>query len=224
MVSRGRLEYATCCNDSVDIFRLRKHIVMRDVYLQSRISRGDIMGMPAPVYYSAEMVRALPDDGKRYETVHGELLVTPAPRAWHQEVLFRLAVRLDAYVETERCGHLFQSPADISWGPDILVQPDLFVVDIGEARSLNWDCMKSLLLSVEVLSPTTARYDRFTKRRLYQEVGIPVYWMVDLETEAVEVWTPQAHFPTIERELLTWHPEGTNEEFVLEFEELFKPI
>ena len=182
------------------------------------------MGMPAPVYYSAEMVRALPDDGKRYETVHGELLVTPAPRAWHQEVLFRLAVRLDAYVETERCGHLFQSPADISWGPDILVQPDLFVVDIGEARSLNWDCMKSLLLSVEVLSPTTARYDRFTKRRLYQEVGIPVYWMVDLETEAVEVWTPQAHFPTIERELLTWHPEGTNEEFVLEFEELFKPI
>lgn len=41
------------------------------------------MGMAAPVYYSAEMVLALPDDGKRYETVHGELLVSPAPRAWH---------------------------------------------------------------------------------------------------------------------------------------------
>ena len=47
------------------------------------------MGMVAPVYYTADMVRALPDDGKRYETVHGELLVTPAPRAWHQEVLQR---------------------------------------------------------------------------------------------------------------------------------------
>ncbi len=42
------------------------------------------MGMVAPVYYTAEMVRALPVDGKRYETVHGELLVTPAPWAWHQ--------------------------------------------------------------------------------------------------------------------------------------------
>ena len=39
--------------------------------------RADLMGMPAAVYYTADMVRALPDDGKRYETVHGELLVTP---------------------------------------------------------------------------------------------------------------------------------------------------
>ena len=37
--------------------------------------RGDFMGMPAIVYYTADMVRALPDDGNRYETVHGELLV-----------------------------------------------------------------------------------------------------------------------------------------------------
>ena len=42
------------------------------------------MGMAAPVYYTADMVRALPNDGNRYETVHGELLVTPAPRLWHQ--------------------------------------------------------------------------------------------------------------------------------------------
>jgi hypothetical protein len=37
------------------------------------------MGMAAPTYFTADMVRALPDDGNRYETVHGELLVTPAP-------------------------------------------------------------------------------------------------------------------------------------------------
>ncbi len=41
------------------------------------------MGMAAPVYYTTDMVRALPDDGNRYETVHGELLVTSAPRALH---------------------------------------------------------------------------------------------------------------------------------------------
>lgn len=32
----------------------------------------------APVYYTADMVRGLPEDGNRYETVHGELLVTTA--------------------------------------------------------------------------------------------------------------------------------------------------
>ena len=41
------------------------------------------MGMAAPIYYTAEMVRALPDDANRYEVVHGELLVTPAVRGPH---------------------------------------------------------------------------------------------------------------------------------------------
>jgi Uma2 family endonuclease len=182
------------------------------------------MGMAAPLYYSAEMVRALPEDGNRYETVHGELLVTPAPRAWHQEVLLRLLVRLHSYIEASHCGHLFQSPADISWGPDILVQPDLFVVDIKEARSLDWSQMKTLLLTIEVLSPKTARYDRFTKRRLYQEVGIPDYWIVDPDGKRVEVWTPESQFPTVELEKVRWKPEGVNEGFLLDLEELFKPI
>jgi hypothetical protein len=47
-------------------------------------------------------------------------------------------------------------------------------------------------LVVEVLSPTTARAHRFTKRRLYQEEGIPTYWIVDPDAHFVEVWTPDA--------------------------------
>jgi len=199
-------------------------IVARDSDLHSRNSRGDIMGMAAPLYYSAEMVRALPDDGNRYETVHGELLVTPAPRAWHQQVARRILVRLDRVLEAHPVGNLFYSPADISWGDDVLVQPDLFVVELEQARSMDWSRMKNLLLSVEVLSPTTARYDRFTKRRLYQEVGIPLYWIVDPDQKHVEVWTPESEFPTVEREVVKWKPEGIEEEFVLDLGELFTPI
>ena len=54
------------------------------------------MGMASPNYYTADMVRAIPDDGQRYEVVRGELLVTPAPRAWHQVVLSRMHVALSA--------------------------------------------------------------------------------------------------------------------------------
>ncbi len=42
------------------------------------------MGMAAPIYYSADMVRAMSDDSNRYEVVYGELLVTHAPRPGHQ--------------------------------------------------------------------------------------------------------------------------------------------
>jgi Uma2 family endonuclease len=182
------------------------------------------MGMAVPVYYSAEMVRNIPDDGKRYETVHGELLVTPAPRVSHQHIVLQLARSLADYVDQEEAGVVFVSPADISWSPDTLVQPDVFVADIAEARTHEWENVKTLLLVVEVLSPGTARQDRFAKRRLYQEVGVPLYWIVDTEQRIVEVWTPEAHFPSIEWEKVVWKPNAANDEYVLELEELFKPI
>jgi Uma2 family endonuclease len=182
------------------------------------------MGMAVPAYYSAEMVRALPDDGKRYETVRGELLVTPAPRAWHQEIVGRLYLALRGYLETHPIGHVFHSPADISWSVDTLVQPDVFVVRIDEARSMDWRNMQNLLLVIEVLSPSTARGDRFTKRRLYQEVKVPTYWIVDPETALVEVWEPQAEFPGIERERVGWKPEGVDDGLEIVLQDLFKPI
>jgi Uma2 family endonuclease len=182
------------------------------------------MGMAATTFYTADMVRALPDDGNRYETVHGELLVTPAPRAWHQEVAFRLAVELREYCRRSGIGHVMMSPADISWTPDTLVQPDVFVVDLAEARTLDWSQMQHLLLAVEVLSPSSVRADRFTKRRLYQEVRVPVYWVVDPDRCEIEVWTPDSTFPTAERDCSTWRPAGAGEEFALELAELFKPI
>jgi Uma2 family endonuclease len=182
------------------------------------------MGMAAPIYYTAEMVRALPEDGNRYETVHGELLVTPAPRAWHQIVLMRLLQAFSRYLERNPVGQLLCSPADISWGPDILVQPDLFVVPWDEIRPLTWDRIKHLLLAVEILSPTTVRADRFTKRRLYQEVGVPMYWIVDAEERFVEIWTPDAALPRIERDRAEWLPAGVRDPFVLALPELFRPL
>ena len=65
---------------------------------------------------------------------------------------------------------------------------------------------------IEVLSPSSVRADRFTKRRLYQEQRIPTYWVIDIDQRQVEVWTPDAHFPAVERERLSWrHPAVVNE-------------
>ena len=185
------------------------------------------MGMAAPLYYSAEMVRALTDETRhwpRYETVHGELLVTPAPRLWHQEVVGRLYTALRAYLTRQPVGHVFASPSDISWGPDTLVQPDVFVVPIEQARTLTWSKVSTLLLAVEVLSPSSVRADRFTKRHLYQEVGVPLYWVVNADDRSAEVWTQVDLFPRAERDVLVWRPNGASEPFELALEELFRPI
>jgi Uma2 family endonuclease len=182
------------------------------------------MGMAAPIYYTADMVRALPEDGNRYEVVYGELLVTPAPRPWHEVVQRRILVAIDSYLGRHSVGEVLGSRADISWGPDVLVSPDVFVVPLEQARTLDWSKMRDLLLVVEVLSPSSAKHDRFLKRRRYQEAGIPLYWIVDPDERQVEVWTPSDSFPRFEHEQVVWHPSGAAEPFSLSLAELFRPI
>ena len=136
----------------------------------------------------------------------------------------RLVVALNEYVTTSSTGHVLASPADISWGPDILVQPDVFVASLSEVRTLDWTNVKTLLPAIEVLSHSTARADHFTKRRLFQEIGIPAYWIVDGDERTVEVWTPEQRFPTVERERLVWQPDRERAQFTVELSELFRPL
>jgi Uma2 family endonuclease len=175
----------------------------------------------APEYFTADMVRALPEDGRRHEVVHGELLVTPAPTLDHQRIVRRLLVALDAYCTRTSIGEAFDSPADISWDQDTLVQPDVFVVVPAEASARGWSSVRTLLLVAEVLSPSTAHSDRFKKRRLYQEQGVGLIWLVDPVRRIVEIWTPASTEATVATDLLRWEASSTAEPLVIHLADLF---
>lgn len=61
-----------------------------------------------------------------------------------------------------------------------------------------------------------------TKRRLYQEVGIPLYWLVDPDAKVVEVWTPEGQFPVTAQDEIRWHPGGAGEPLVIGLAALFR--
>ncbi len=82
---------------------------------------------------------------------------------------------------------MLTAPAAISWGEDVLVQPDVFVVPVEQARMLESSGIRDLLLVAEVLSPSTPGHDRFTKRRRYQEARVPLYWILDGDARQVSV-------------------------------------
>jgi Uma2 family endonuclease len=100
----------------------------------------------------------------------------------------------------------------------------VFVVPLDEARTLDWSRLRRLLLVAEVLSTSSARQDRFIKRRRYQEAGVPLYWIVDGDERRAEIWTPADSFPVFEEERLLWQPEGAAEPFEMTLEELFRPV
>lgn len=184
------------------------------------------MGMPAAANrWTADEVRALPDDGNRYELISGELVVTPAPRGIHQVAVFELSWRIRSWLERAHGGHVLGSPADLSLGEDEVLQPDLFVYRTATGKPLHeWGDIAELALVIEVLSPTTARYDRQLKRRRYQRARIPEYWIVDLDSRLVERWRPADERPEILEDRLTWEPVLDVEALELDLKELFAEI
>lgn len=184
------------------------------------------MGMPAPAYYTRAMLRDIPEDGNRYELVRGELLVTPAPRIWHEVVTRRVDAAAVAYVEAQRLPfYVIGSRSELSWGDDDTeVQPDLFVAPLEEVRTMDWARLRRPCLVVEVLSPSTTRHDRFTKRAEYQRRGVPLYWIVDPDQRQAEVWTPEDRFPRVEQARLVWAPEGAVVPFTVDLVKLFRPL
>ena len=122
----------------------------------------------------------LPDDGKRYEILDGELYVSPAPSPLHQRVSKRLQRKIEDHFEARGLGEVFNAPIDMILGRHDVAQPDLLVVtNPGQISGRGIE--GAPLLVVEVLSPSTRRHDREVKMRRYAALGIPHYWIVDPE-------------------------------------------
>jgi Uma2 family endonuclease len=177
--------------------------------------------------YTADEVRAMQDESlkwPRYEVIDGELFVTPAPLTPHQMIVTELLLQLGAYLTPLGLRKtLFASPADITWGPRTLVQPDVFVVP-PEEISRRWATVKTLRLAAEVLSPSSVRADRVRKRSLYMEKDVRAYWIVDGDARLVEVWTPGDERPLIVDDVLRWRVTPDAPEMVLPLGELFSGL
>ncbi len=155
------------------------------------------------------------------ELVDGTLLVSPGPRPDHQRVVMELFRVLDSFVARTRVGELFVAPADVRLTPRDLLQPDVFVVsaDAG-AGATEWRDVRGLLLAVEVLSPSTQRHDRVTKRCYFARMGVPEFWIADLDVRTIERTGPDARV-TGHDARLAWHPAGADEPFDLDVAALY---
>ena len=184
------------------------------------------MGMPSrQAEWTADEVLALPDDGNRYEVIDGALLVTPSPNPRHQRAVGALYAGLREYLRGTQIGFVHFSPADIRFSDRRLVQPDVFVTPrAGRTAPLAWVEVRELIMVTEVLSPRTARHDRGSKRRLYQEEGVPEYWIIDVAARLVERWRPEDDRPEILSERIEWRPAGALVPLVLELGAFFDEV
>jgi len=125
----------------------------------------------------------LPDDGHRYELIDGVLLVSPGPQLPHQDMVGNLHL-------LPRAGcppHLkvVLAPFAVALSDDTEVQPDLLVAQ--RTQFTRKELPGPPVLAVEVLSPSTHRFDLLLKRDRLQAAGVASYWLVDPDEPSVTV-------------------------------------
>jgi Uma2 family endonuclease len=121
--------------------------------------------------------RSWPDD-ERWELIDGVAYnMSPAPSIRHQDVVVRLASRIEQQLRGRPC-RPFVAPTDVKLSDADVVQPDILVVcDPGKITQSHIEGAPDLV--VEVLSPGTSAKDLRQKKALYERAGVSEYLVID---------------------------------------------
>jgi Uma2 family endonuclease len=137
--------------------------------------------MPAPQIelFTAADYRAMPDDGKRYQLVEGELIMAPATNTFHQFVQGNLHYLLKAHLIRHPIGTVLGAPCDVYLDDQNVYQPDILYVAREHAARIRDDGIHGAPdLVIEILSPSSAGLDR-RKRAHFAAAGTVEFWQID---------------------------------------------
>lgn len=148
------------------------------------------LAWPAPGQWTYADYLRLPDDGRRYEVIRGDLYATPAPIFFHQYVVTELSRLLGNFGAETGLGRVFVAPVDILLPNSIAtpIQPDVVFFLKGNQPRLEEQSFQGVPdLVIEVESPGTRKRDRTLKQKAYLEAGVPESWRADPQTRTLTV-------------------------------------
>ena len=146
----------------------------------------------AMLRWTSQDLESLPDDGKRYEIIDGELYVSKQPDWHHQLVCSRVWELLQVWSRQTKAGVANSAPGVI-FADDDDVAPDVIWISreqLALALQPDGKLHSAPELAVEVLSPgvTNLRRDRGAKLKLYSRRGVLEYWIVNWQERCIEIY------------------------------------
>lgn len=136
------------------------------------------------------------DESERAENIDGEAIMLATPTTNHQLISGEIFRQLADYLEGKKCRaipapfavRLFEKDGDSPENVDTMVEPDISIVcDLNKLDKHG--CKGTPDMVVEILSPSTQRHDKLVKLGLYQRAGVREYWIIDPDSQTVQVLT-----------------------------------
>jgi len=112
------------------------------------------------------------------ELIDGKVVaMSPRPIINHLRITQHISYIFEQYLKGKRCS-AFSDGADL-----YLTEKDHFIPDVMvvcDPSKIQWNAVYGAPdLVVEVLSPSTQKYDRIHKKKVYEKCGVREYWIVD---------------------------------------------
>ena len=133
--------------------------------------------------------------------------MSPSPKRDHQWCIQELFAILKSWISNRDFGEVYIAPFDVVLDADSsvsenIVQPDLMFVSKDRLNIITEDNIRGAPdLVIEVLSDSTARYDRVGKMRAYIEFGVKEYWIIDTEQKTLEAFDLTSTEPVLQATL-----------------------
>jgi len=144
------------------------------------------------IQFTYEDYLELPDDGKRYEIIDGELYMSNTPTTKHQLISGKFFGLLFIYLQSHPIGILMSAPLEVFFSKTNLAQPDVVFISNERQNLVKPEHVKGAPdLVIEVLSPSTEKRDRTVKLKMYAKFGVQEYWMAKEKTATVEIFRLQ---------------------------------
>ena len=154
---------------------------------------------------TAEELLGLPENGKRYELVGGELREMAPAGARHGRAAMKLGSRLDRYTTAEQLGIVLAAETGfrISRDPDTVRAPDVSFVSRDRVPPDGppdgyWELAPDL--AVEVVSPNDTAAEVQSKVQMWLESGVRLVWVVYPDTRSVVVHKSLTEISTLTAE------------------------
>jgi Uma2 family endonuclease len=143
-----------------------------------------------PMLTNADL-ECLPEDGKRYELIEGELYVSTAPDLMHQRAMGKIYAAFAKYLEQNPIGEILFGPGVILSDYDGVIPDLVYLSNQRREEIASGDRIYGAPnLVIEVLSPGTqnSERDRKLKLKLYAKFGVEEYWIADPRARSIEAY------------------------------------
>lgn len=126
----------------------------------------------------------------RKELINGKVAaMSPRPSVNHNVISENIIFIFKQYLRGKKCAP-FGDGVDLYLDENNRFVPDGMIVC--DRDKVNWDGVHGAPdLVWEILSPSTAKNDKWHKKNVYAFCGVPEYWIVDPVNRAIEIYLLQ---------------------------------